>query len=241
MMPGGTPPPPQQPQQVLPPNSLFDVILDIPHPGQSSSSAGDYKIYLPPLGQSQSQSSSNNSNALLYGTNIVNCPSLSTLLAEFGGSVGGGGAAAANSSAAGVAKIQRYAFPEYNDNTHAVYLRQYTAMKLGTGYNASNLNKYDTYLENAYAPPSSNTAANGGVVLLSNSCACMRDRDRTQVRGYIYPTLLTRPEWVARVVLPTTPRGLSTTPAQKNEGAQEGWGLRLFPPPPRKDLSSTAE
>ena len=192
MMPGGTPPPPQQPQQVLPPNSLFDVILDIPHPGQSSSSAGDYKIYLPPLGQSQSQSSSNNSNALLYGTNIVNCPSLSTLLAEFGGSVGGGGAAAANSSAAGVAKIQRYAFPEYNDNTHAVYLRQYTAMKLGTGYNASNLNKYDTYLENAYAPPSSNTAANGGVVLLSNSCACMRDRDRTQVRGYIYPTLLTR-------------------------------------------------
>ena len=194
MMPGGTPPPPQQPQQVLPPNSLFDVILDIPHPGQSSSSAGDYKIYLPPLGQSQSQSSSNSNNALFYGTNIVNCPSLSTLLAEFGGSVGGGAAAAANSSAAaGVAKIQRYAFPEYNDNTHAVYLRQYTAMKLGTGYNASNLNKYDTYLENAYAPPSSsNITTNGGVVLLSNSCACMRDRDRTQVRGYIYPTLLTR-------------------------------------------------
>ncbi len=34
-----------------------------------------------------------------------------------------------------------------------------TAMlALGTGYNASNLNKYDTYLENVYAPPSlSNT------------------------------------------------------------------------------------
>ena len=195
MMPGGTPPPPQQPQQVLPPNSLFDVILDIPHPGQSSSSAGDYKIYLPPLGQSQSQSSSNSNNAsLLYGTNIVNCPSLSTLLAEFGAGGSNSAAAAANSSAAaGVAKIQRYAFPEYNDNTHAVYLRQYTAMKLGTGYNASNLNKYDTYLENAYAPPSSsNITTNGGVVLLSNSCACMRDRDRTQVRGYIYPTLLTR-------------------------------------------------
>ena len=153
-MPGGTPPPQQQ-QQVLP-NSLFDVILDIPHPGQSSSSsAGDYKIYLPPLSQSQSSS---NSNDALYGTNIVNCPSLSTLLAEFGGSVGGGGAASAANSSAGVAKIQRYAFPEYNDNTHAVYLQQYTAMKLGTGYNASNLNKYDTYLENVYAPPSpSNT------------------------------------------------------------------------------------
>jgi hypothetical protein len=157
MMPGGTPPPQQQ-QQVLP-NSLFDVILDIPHPGQSSSSsAGDYKIYLPPpLSQSQSSSNSNDAS-LLYGTNIVNCPSLSTLLAEFGGSVGGGAAASAANSSAGVAKIQRYAFPEYNDNTHAVYLQQYTAMKLGTGYNASNLNKYDTYLENVYAPPSlSNT------------------------------------------------------------------------------------
>lgn len=140
--------------QLLLPNSLFDVVLDIPHPGQSSSGgiisslASDCnKIYFPPL-----QSSNNDDAFLLYGSNIVNCPSLNTLLAEFGS-----GDSAANS--AGVAKIQRYAFPDYNDNSHAAYLQQYSAMKSGTGWNAMNLNRYDTYLENLYCPPSNTTPA----------------------------------------------------------------------------------
>jgi len=183
------------PPQPLLPNSLFDVVLDIPHPGQSSRSSAaavDYKIYLPP---SQPQSSSNDAASLYGSNNIVNCPSPSTLLAEFGSpsapsssssvdlvTADGVMAGSVSSANSGVAKIQRYAFPDYNDNAHAAYLRQYTAMKSGTGWNAMNLNKYDTYLENVYAPPTTangdgggnnaaaaNSTMAGGVVLNNNS------------------------------------------------------------------------
>jgi len=139
------------------PYSLYDVILDIPHPGISngtSSNSTPTQIYYPPT-------TTNNEG-------IVNTISQQDLLSEFGPPTSTSTTTTSSQqTSAGIAKIARFAFPSYEDQTNASELSQYQQQKHKLQWNESNsnnLNKYDVYLEDVYSPPSvgSGSGNNGG-------------------------------------------------------------------------------
>jgi len=135
------------------PYSLYDVILDIPHPGISngtSSNSTPTQIFYPPC--------STNSEG------IVNTISQQQLLSEFGPPTSTSSQQQQNTTSAGVAKIARFAFPSYEDQTNATELSQYQTLQQKLQWNESNsnnLNKYDVYLEDVHMPPSLSTGVSG--------------------------------------------------------------------------------
>ncbi|KAL7519942.1 hypothetical protein ACHAWX_004696 [Stephanocyclus meneghinianus] len=141
------PPPtnPTAPAKLLP-YSLFDVVLDLSHPGASRPNATEV-IYTPSD----------------VGSGIVDILPLDQLVSEFGPETTSNNGGSWQPSQGG-AKIARFAFPEYEDrcnaqevaNRHAVMQQTY-----GGGVNTSpGLNRHDLYLEEAFPAPSSDT--NGG-------------------------------------------------------------------------------
>ena len=152
------------------PYSLYDVILDVPHPGasstpgssSSSSSFSPVKIYYPP--SSPSNSSVNNNEG-----QIVDTISYQKLISEFGPeSISSSPSMTTTTTSQqqphqrynnatttmNVAKIARFAFPEYEDQTNANDIQLYTSTKHKVGwnnYNSNNLNKYDVYLDDVYS------------------------------------------------------------------------------------------
>ncbi|KAL7427684.1 hypothetical protein ACHAXH_001437, partial [Discostella pseudostelligera] len=122
------------------PYSLYDVILDIPHPGASH--PAPIQIIYPP----------NNSNNHGGATSvIVDTLPIPELISEFGPD---GIASSSTPTAAGTAKIARFTFPEYEDSTNAKDVMNWHAQQSKLKWNASNssnLNRYDGYLEGIYS------------------------------------------------------------------------------------------
>eukprot|EP00804_Cyclotella_cryptica_P003230 CCRYP_010488-RA/>CCRYP_010488-RA protein AED:0.00 eAED:0.00 QI:141/1/1/1/0/0/2/132/1155 len=138
-------PPPATPAKLLP-YSLFDVVLDLSHPGSSRPNATEV-IYTPTD----------------VGAGIVDTLPLDQLVFEFGPETTSSSGGSQPPSQGG-AKIARFAFPEYEDrcnaqevaNRHAVMQRTY-----GGGVNTSpGLNRHDLYLEEAFSLPSDNNGGN---------------------------------------------------------------------------------
>ncbi len=127
------------------PYSLYDVILDIPHPGASHPTP--IQIIYPP---------SNNKAAA-----IVDSLPIHDLISEFGPD---GVSKSPTPLAAGTAKIARFAFPEYEDTTNAKDVMLWHQQQSKLQWNASNsqnLNKYDGYLEGVYSHVDQANAAGG--------------------------------------------------------------------------------
>lgn len=137
-----TPLPAQQPLTNSPvlaqllPYSLFDVVLDIPHPG-SSRPSGTVLIYPP-------------SNV---GSGIVDLLPPDQLAAEFGPETANA-TEQNNQPSQGAAKICRFAFPEYEDRSNAQEAANRHALLQRTGASTSpGYNRHDVYLAQAFCPP----------------------------------------------------------------------------------------
>lgn len=129
-------------EENLLPYSLYDVVLDLPYPG--SSSTAPIEVIYPP-------------NDVGYGT--VDIIPSDQLHSEFGPEDGAGGQ--------GAAKIARFTFPEYEDRANAQEASQRQAFlsRFPPGeYNGPSLNRHDAYLEEVSSPPTVN-ANNSGVGL----------------------------------------------------------------------------
>ena len=153
------------------PYSLYDVILDLPNPGastpgSSSSSSSPAKIYYPPSSPSSNSSVNNNEGE------IVSTIAYQKLISEFGpesisslnseqqpqqqSNATATTTTAAAAATMNVAKIARFAFPDYEDQTNANDIKLYTSTKHKVGwnnFNSNNLNKYDVYLDDVYSSP----------------------------------------------------------------------------------------
>lgn len=132
------------------PYSLYDVILDIPHPGASHPTP--IQIIYPP-------NSNSNSGAASV---IVDTLPIPDLISEFGPD---GISQSSTPTASGTAKIARFAFPEYEDSTNARDVMNWHAQQSKLKWNAnnsSNLNRYDAYLEGIYSHSDLASAAGGG-------------------------------------------------------------------------------
>ena len=126
------------PEAALLPYALYDAVLDVPYPGASSSDP--VEVIYPPATTSE-------------GGENVDALSSEVLRAEFGeeGSHG---------AVPGVAKMSRFAFPEYEDTFNAKEVAQRQALlarspQTPDGTSGANLNRHDTYLEEVYAPSAS--------------------------------------------------------------------------------------
>jgi hypothetical protein len=127
-------PPLFQPETPLLPFALYDAVIDVPYPG-SSSAAPVEAIYHPAEG----------------GGTIDTLPS-EVLHAEFGED--------GSHAVPGVAKIARFAFPEYEDVANAQEMAQRQALlassiKTPDGKSGANLNRHDAYLEEVFATSAS--------------------------------------------------------------------------------------
>ena len=127
-----------QPEAALLPYALYDAVLDVPYPGASSSDP--VEVIYPPATTSE-------------GGENVDALSSEVLRAEFGeeGSYG---------TIPGVAKMSRFAFPEYEDTFNAKEVAQRQALlarspQTPDGTSGANLNRHDAYLEEVYAPSAS--------------------------------------------------------------------------------------
>ena len=117
------------------PYSLFDTVLDIPHPG-SSRPSGTILIYPP-------------SNV---GSGIVDLLPPDQLAAEFGSETSD--FTNNNQLSQGAAKICRFAFPEYEDRSNAQEVANRQALLQRTGASTSpGYNRHDVYLAQAFCPP----------------------------------------------------------------------------------------
>eukprot|EP00984_Skeletonema_dohrnii_P012813 scaffold5232_cov113-Skeletonema_dohrnii-CCMP3373.AAC.9 len=127
-----------QAQKPLLPFALYDAVLDIPFPGASSSSAAPVEVIYPPATASE-------------GGGIVDTLLAEVLNAEFG----------EDGRKQGVAKIARFAFPEYEDGANAKEVaqrQQLLAQSLKTPdgkFSGAGLNRHDAYLEEVFAPTAS--------------------------------------------------------------------------------------
>ena len=163
------------------PYSLYDVVLDLPHPGCSESrhnSKSCLVVHTPPTEGGG------------VGVGVVDRLSSSSLLTEFGPEdIGDGGAGGRAAMIMGLAKVARFAFPEYDDVDNASRVSDYAKLKSDVGWsyaNSNELNRNDAYFEEMYSPviigsivgtmtPSSVGASMGGggdhassVVLMTN-------------------------------------------------------------------------
>lgn len=126
-----------QAEQPLLPFAIFDAVLDIPFPG-ASSLAAPVKVIYPPASTSGD------------GGGIIDTLPAEVLNAEFG----------EDGTKRGVAKIARFAFPEYEDGANAKELAQRQqilaqSVKTPDGTHGSGLNRHDAYLEEVFAPTAS--------------------------------------------------------------------------------------
>ena len=134
------------------PNSLYDVVLDLPHPGSNQGGAPGVQIFYPPSSDGT-------------GNGIVDTLPVESLLAEFGPETIGSGSYndqhQPTPTTAGAAKIARFAFPEYEDRHNATEVASWQAMQQKFGWNecnSGNLNKFAGYLEDVYSLSVSGTA-----------------------------------------------------------------------------------
>ena len=140
-----------QAQKPLLPFALYDAVLDIPYPGASSSSAAPVEVIYPPATASE-------------GGGIVDRLPAEVLNAEFG----------EDGRKQGVAKIARFAFPEYEDGANAKEVaqrQQLLAQSLKTPdgkFSGAGLNRHDAYLEEVFAPTASTNNQTSGGSLSAN-------------------------------------------------------------------------
>ncbi|KAL7532625.1 hypothetical protein ACHAXR_006917, partial [Thalassiosira sp. AJA248-18] len=157
------------------PYSLYDVILDLPHPGASSSAvagggsggAAPVQIFYPPPSSFNNEATGSGGGGGSGGKLVVDTLSLQELTSEFGPETTTAtttSAAAAAVPRQGAAKIARFAFPEYEDRCNATNVAQWQATKSKVGWNDSNsgnLNRHDGYLEEVYST-TMESGGNGG-------------------------------------------------------------------------------
>ncbi|EJK64637.1 hypothetical protein THAOC_14611, partial [Thalassiosira oceanica] len=113
------------------PPSLYDALLDVPHPSRSSSRI---RLVYPPSDGT--------------GRDVLSVLPLQTLAGEFGDEDGDGPAAT------GAVKVARFAFPKYEDGTNADESRAMGGLvqRLGLdGDNSNLLTRHDAYLGPAYS------------------------------------------------------------------------------------------
>ena len=126
-----------QAENPLLPFALFEAVLDIPFPGASSSAAPVGVVY-PPASTSE-------------GGGVIDTLPSEVLATEFG----------EDGQKVGMAKIARFAFPEYEDSANAkeVAQRQQVlaqSFKTPDGKpSGAGLNRHDAYLEEVFAPTAS--------------------------------------------------------------------------------------
>ena len=156
------------------PYPLFDAVLDLSHPGASSPSST--QVIYPPAN---------------VGSGIVDLFPADHLTAEFGPETAADGNESCQQSQ-GVAKIARFAYPEYNDVTNASEVAHRTALLQRTGGEATSpkYNRHDLYLEQVFT-----AAENSAVPLLpSHHVFSHRLSNGTVIHGHVRRYLSQRSE-----------------------------------------------